>query len=438
MPKTARCLVSNSMARSAKALRIIYPEEQNYACRECPARCCRTPWGIPVAPEVAHRILQDEELRRRLVGRAPGILAGGTLPMIESERKLQCVFLEDDLLCGVQKRHGHSALPAACQAYPFGFVEDERGNTVTLLSRHCPSIRDNYGEPLLGQIQAKVGQAGGARALSDRMGLRSGRTLPRAQYLMLVDAWRELCSSQSPITAVLSCYALADHFDEALSGGSVFTDAQVHGALQQARQRTAVAALTPRRHPNFQARLFYAHELGNLCYPSRLLTEFAVTRPSWSQRVGSWQNKWNWLLQVGKVDLLYVAQPVRLRHLAKVPPFLEGELGNLVRNYLVEVLERRQVFVRQTYLTRVAVDLGLMVGLISRFARASAVGHGRLQVVKADVLEGMGVSDLLMAHQADARQSTVLANLRLHLMSTPAAVPRFLASEAGPFVSTAQ
>lgn len=420
------------MARSPKALRIVYPPEQKYACRDCPARCCRTPWGIPVSPEVAHVVLQDAELRQRLVGRAPGILAAGTLPMVERDRQLQCVFLDDDLLCSLQKKHGHAALPAACQAYPFGFVEDERGNTVTLLSRHCPSIRDNTGEPLLGQVQAKVGQAGGARALSARMGLRSGRTLPRDHYLLLVDAWSHICAEQTPLQAVLSCYQLADHFDEALPSGSAWTTDQVRKALNQAERQTSVDLPASRRQPNFQARLFYAHELGNLSYPSRLLTEFSVQRPHWRQRWGSWRNKLSWLTHTGSVDLLYVPEPVRLAQIAAIPPFLEGELASLVQGYLTEVLVRRQAFVRQTYLTRVAVDLGLIVGLVSRFARASAVGHDRAQVSRTDVLEAMGVADLLMAHQADAQQSTVLANLRLHLMSAPEALGVFLASEATP------
>lgn len=419
------------MARKKKALRILYPEEQHYACRDCPARCCRTPWGIPVAPEVAHVALQDPELRTRLVGRAPGVLAGGTLPMVEKDRQLQCVFLEDDLLCGLQKRHGHEALPRACQAYPFGFIQNDRGEEIALLSRHCPSIRDNRGEPLTGQIEAKLEQAG-SRTLAPRMGLPSGRTLETKSYLALADAGRQLLLDRDVLNGVLGLYLFIERFDQALLPGS--TPAASAETLTRARTSLEAAPFVPlASHPrtSFQARLFYAHLLGNLSYPSRVLTEFSVRRPTVGQRLGSWANKLAWLFEVGSVDLLHVGGRVKPGRVQKVSPFLSGPGGELVRDYLLEVIERRQLFVQQTYLTRAAVDLGLSVALVSRFARASAQGQGRAQVERADILEAIGIADLLLAHQADAAQSGILANLRLQFMSDEAAFRRFLASEAG-------
>lgn len=417
------------MASKKKALRIHYPEEQRYACRDCPARCCRTPWGIPVSPEVAHAALSDSGLRERLVGRAPAILAGGTLPMVERDRQLQCVFLDDDLLCGLQKRFGHSGIPQACQAYPFGFMKNEQGEPVALLSRHCPSIRDNYGELLSGQIASKLEQAGGARPLASRMGLRSGRTLALKQYLMVVGAWREILAAGSPLRGALQSYALTDEFDDALPRGAEPKDLEVQQAIEVARERTVLASQERRTRPTWQARVFYAHVLGSLSYPARVLPEFAARRSSFSQRLGAWGNKLSWLLQVGKVDLLYVPSPVAMAQIDRVPPFLAGELAPLVADYLSEVIARGQLFARQTYLTRVIVDLGLTLCVVSRFARASAVGHGRKEVAKADVLEALGVADLVMAHRGEGHQDTVLENLRLSLMSDPKAFRRFLASE---------
>jgi lysine-N-methylase len=418
------------MARAPKALRIVYPETQNYACRDCPARCCRTPWGIPVSPEVALVVLEDPELRPRLVGRAPGILASGTLPMREHDGQLQCVFLEDDLLCGLQKRHGHQALPQACQAYPFGFMKNEAGDAVALLSRHCPSIRDNYGEPLGPQIREKLEQAGGARTLAPRMGLQSGKTLTAGQYTSLVDTWKQLFLAGSPLVGLSRAYAELEAFDAAWASSGV--EDGVPGAVETVRQSLEVAPLPHRRRPAFAARLFFAHQLGNLSYPSRVLMPFAVSRPGIWQRLRSYGNKLAWLLGRGRVDLLYVTGRVPLGRIDSIPPFLSGPWGELVGSYLAEVLERRQAFVRQTYLSRVLVDLGLMAVLVSRFARASAAGHGRVEVAKADVLEGIGVADLLVAHQADVAQSAVLSHLRLQLMSDPGAFRRFLASETDP------
>ena len=418
---------STPVAKKKKALRILYPENQKYACRDCPARCCRTPWGIPVAPEVAHVALQDVELRARLVGRAPGILAGGTLPMIEHERQLQCVFLDDDLLCGLQKRHDHRSIPRACQAYPFGFMKNEHGEDVALLSQHCPSIRENYGEPLATLIEDKLEQVGGSRALAPRMGLRSGRTLAVEHYTALAEKWRADFRQLEPLAAVLAAYDSIDRFDGALPPGNV---TRAGAELALATLDSTAPRLVARRRPTFGARLFYAHLLGNLSYPSRVLTEFAAVRPSWGKRIGFWGNKMAWLFQLGSVDLLHAGPSVPVGRIDRVEPFLSRPAGEPVRSYLADVVARRQLFVQQTYLTRVAVDLGFMAALVSRFARARAAGKGALQVDATDVQEALGIADLLMAHQAEAAQSTILANLRLQFMSDRDAFGQFLASEA--------
>lgn len=417
------------MARRKADLAIVYPEGQRYACSNCPARCCKT-WGIPVAPEVAHTILQDPELRQRLVGRAPGVLAGGTLPMVERNGELQCVLLDDDDLCSLQKRHGHGALPAACQAYPFGFVKNERQQIVAQLSPHCPSIRDNVGEPLSGIVRTKLKESGAPLALAPRMGLRSGRTLPTAQFAVVVDAWRKLVADKTPLEALVQSYELTDAFDEALSEGKEFTARDVEQALAEAKARVeeGFAPLPRRKGPTWHGRLFYAHVLGGLSAPSRLLVPYAAARPTFWQRVGAWGNKLAWLFSAGSVDLLYVPGRVRVRRIDAVPTFLGGPLGSLVSDYVGRVLEGRQLFTRQTYLARVLVDLGLGVAVISRFARARALGHGRTEVERADVLEGIGIADLLFAHRADTK-NPVIDNLRLTLMSDPEAFRRFLGSE---------
>ncbi len=421
------------MARRKSALRIVYPEEQRYECRDCPARCCKT-WGIPVAPEVAHEILSDEELRGRLVGRAPGVLASGTLPMIERDRQLQCVLLDDDHLCALHKRLGHEALPSACQAYPFGFLEDEGGRTLTLLSRHCPSIRDNYGHPVGPLVRDKLSQAGGALPLAARMGLRSGRTLPVRAYLAVAEVWKELLREEGPVPGILKAYEFTDAFDECLlrevARGTDPEPRQLQKLLDEARARLGTPRVRQRRRPIWQARIFYAHFLGGLSYPTRVLTEYAVARPTVGQRIGAWGNKLAWMLHVGTVDLLHVPGRVAPGKIDRVPTFLAGEQRELVVDYLCEVIDRRQPFTKMTYLTRALVNLGLSVALVSRFARASALGHGHAEVTQGDVAEAVGVADLLMTHRREGERNLVLDNLQLVLMSNPRLLPRFLASEA--------
>lgn len=415
------------MAKASRksSLSIVYPAERLFECRDCAARCCRG-WAIPVSPEEAHALLSDEELRARLTGKAPAILAGGTLPMREHSGQLQCVFLDEDELCSVQKKHGHGALPAACQAYPFGFMQDEQKRPVVQLSRYCPSIRDNYGKPLGTIVEAKLSQVGGAKPLAARMGLKSGRTLPSEQYLALVEHWRALLSG-NPAEAVLRAYDFTDRFDERLNAKEPKLS-EVRQSIDALAADSRELPTPPRGKLGFSARLFFAHLLSTLSYPVRVSLPAAVQRPSWGKRLAASWVQLKWLLGLGKVDLLHAGQ-VRLGQIAHVAPFLSGKQAEPINDYLRELLERRQPFGRQTYLSRVLVDLGLAVALISRYARARAAAEGLREVRKMDVAEGIGAAELCLSHQATEGESTVLSQLRLKLMSDPDAFRRFFGSE---------
>jgi lysine-N-methylase len=122
------------MGKKKNSLAIIYPEGQKYACRDCPARCCTSAWGTPVTPEECERILSDDDARFRLGERGSAILRAGVLPMREKDEQLACMFLDDDMLCSLHRKHGHEFLPATCQAYPFGFSMNEKRQPVVLAS----------------------------------------------------------------------------------------------------------------------------------------------------------------------------------------------------------------------------------------------------------------------------------------------------------------
>ncbi len=380
-----------------------------------------------MSPEERERILADDEARDRLNERAEAVLRAGILPMREQEGKLSCVFLYDDLLSSLQKKHGHTIIPAPCQAYPFGFSENEEGRPVALLSRYCPSIRDDYGEPVRSILPEKLQQAGGARPLAEKMGLRSGRVLKKKQFAQVVESWRQtLGRATSTSDALVRIYEETDAFDEELPQ-KVPTDADVQQALKRATERP----FRPVRPAagGFNARVFLAYFLGGLCYPARVLMPHRNEKVGWWERVRAFGNRLAWFFGVGRVDLYLVDRPVPLRQARKVTPVLSGELSRLVSEYLSEVLLRRQGMSRQTYLTRVVVDLGLMAVLISQYARAAASSAGRREPTEAQVKEGIGIAELLFSHQSEGAQGAVLQSLRLKLMSDPEDFRRLIGSE---------
>jgi lysine-N-methylase len=347
--------------------------------------------------------------------------------MVERARQLQCAFLDDDQLCAVQKKHGHSALPAACQAFPFGFMQDEEKRPVAQLSRYCPSIRENYGEPIARVLASKLTQAGGAKPLTVRMGLKSGRTLPQEQYLLLAAAWREVLRG-NVAAAVLRAYHLTDRFDELLPSSSS-SRAEAEAALTKARDASAPELVRAKR-PSFSARLLFALVLGGLSYPVRVILDSAVRRPGTLTRWRAAWTKLQWFLGLGRVDLLHVERPVALGRIDDVAPFLDAPAAEPIHAYLRELIDRRQLFARQTYLARALVELGLAVTVISRYARARASAEGLTAVRPSDVAEGIGVAELTLSHQSAEREGYVLSQLRLKLMSDPDAFRQLLASEA--------
>ncbi len=415
------------MGRANKSLSIIAPPDQKYACRDCPARCCSSPWGIPVSEEERTRILADADAAGRLNERARAVLRAGILPMQELDGRLACVFLDQDQLCSLQKKHGHAFIPAPCQAYPFGFSENERGQPVALLSRYCPSIRDSYGEPASQILGAKLEQAGGMKPLAEKMGLRSGRVLARKHFARLAEGFRAiLAGSDSAAQALLQIYESLDAFDEALPR-KVPDDAAVDAAWSTALAQHAPPAVPS--PPGFNHRVFLAYTLGGLSYPTRVLMPHRTTAISLLERLRALGNRIRWFLGRGRVDLYLVSGSVPVAQIRRVASPLVGPLSHLVSAYLSEVLLRRQGMSRQTYLSRVVVDLALMALLISQHARAAAAAAGRSEPSEAEVREGIGIAELLFSHQSDGAQSAVFDSLRLKLMADPTDFRRLITGE---------
>ncbi len=416
--------------------------DPHFACRECPARCCRLPWSIRFGEEEKARYLAEPFVAERVGEGGLAVIRTGMLPThaprqppgkAAGQRLLQCMFLDDDELCSLQKRFGHAYLPKPCQAFPFGFVTDEEGSTVAQLSLLCPSIRDNRGEPVGPELLNKLEQRGGSVRMSHRLATLSGVFLTRPQFLSIAAYWDEALAGAEQLPSTLArLYDQTSVLDGALKGAERVPDADVQTALTGARAFEPRAFLS-RPTTSYHARLLFTYLLSNLCYPSRVRQPNRVDQPAWFHLEGvrAFGNKVAWLFEVGKVDLMFVPRPFSLRRVGQVERFLSGDLGQVVRDYLRLVLARRQVFTEPRHLMAPLLDLALGAVLTSRFARCLAAADGRSRVHEADVREGIGVTELLLLHHASqAAQPAYLQSFRTALLTSPDKVRQVLASEA--------
>lgn len=411
--------------------KFVVHEAQRYECRDCPARCCRVPWSIRFGAEEAERFLADPWITLRVGDQGRKVLARGMLPQREHQRRLQCVFLDDDELCSLQKRYGHHYIPRACQAFPFGFLQTGGDRITPQLSQLCPSIRDNYGEPVRGQLKAKLEQRGEVERTSTALKTTTGVILSRPQYLAVAGDWQKALAGDGPVLETLAALAdRLDFFEQALPEGERAPEV----AVKTARRKAAAFEPEPLpaiERPSFHARALYAYLLGNLCYPSRLRQPQRVGARPWFAGLRSARNKSAWMRGRGTVDLLFVPEPVPLDKVAAVEPFLAGPEGRAVGEYLAGVVERGNLFVHPRYLRDSLIDLCFAAVLVSRFARCRAAAAGRTEVAGEDVREGISVCELVhLHHVVMAEEGKTMQNLRSLMLADRDKLRLLLASEA--------
>src|SRR5690606_4342329 len=148
----------------------------------------------------------------------------------------------------------------------------------------------------------------------------------------------ELLREEGAVPGIRMGYECTDGVDEwrvrGVARGAVPEPRQLQKLLDEARARLGTPRVRQRRRPIWQARIFYAHFLGGLSYPTRVLTEYAVARPTVGQRIGAWGNKLAWMLHVGTVDLLHVPGRVAPDMIERVHSFRAGQHTELVRDHL--------------------------------------------------------------------------------------------------------
>jgi lysine-N-methylase len=412
----------------------MFREGQRFACRDCPARCCRMPWRTAMKRDDAARIAADPWVRERLSAKALRVLEGGVLPMVERDRRPACAFLDEDEWCGLQKEKGHNFIPRACQVFPFDFARDENGRLLGSLSRLCPSVRDDYGDPALEQLSDKLEQQGAVDDTAATMSTLTGVSLRRAQYFPLVERWEaRLEETDRPLEAVAELFDWMSAFELALPEGREKVDDET---VQEATARADEAEPKPLKGGaglGYRGRMLFAHVMGHLCYPARVALDHRIDERPWWHFAGvrALLMRLSWLLMRGTVDLIFVDRPVPLGRLVRVAPPVRGEQGRVVAQFLVEALRRRQLFSQTRPLQAVLLDLALAAVLTSRFARCRAAAAGATEAAPEDVAEGLSIAELMVISHVSPNSSTdLLQRLRWAMLSEPLNLRRILGAEA--------
>ena len=117
-----------------KCIRPIYVREFQCDGSFCSSRCCRN-WRVVIDRDTYKRFLALND-RNEILDKLD-FLDDENIFVVKLKNDGACPFLEDDLLCRIQKRHGEECLSAICQSFPR--VTYQLGNVLEQsLTPTCP------------------------------------------------------------------------------------------------------------------------------------------------------------------------------------------------------------------------------------------------------------------------------------------------------------
>lgn len=404
------------------AAEFVFNPQQRFACRDCPAKCCRN-WSITASAREVAALLAIPWARERLTRAGASFarrsqldLAAYRFPMVEKNGQFQCAFLDDDNLCSIHKREGHEKLPALCQSYPFAFVIDRRGVARVSLSRYCPSIRDNYGEPLAGQLEAKFQQTQGFHVRLPESIPLGAYLIDQDDYLQLADLWlHTLETTEVPAHAI---GAAADHLLLLLDAlGPAPSNPPPPGPtplppgwLDQARtllpDLARQKALTLRQHRPDQVPFTARMLAGLLILPLADPTFKAIaSRRPYHHLPGIARNVLCFLTGRGDLRLEGCSRPVTLNSAVWSVRGPQPDHQPLIRQALGADLRSRLHFDRADSLPEVPLILATGCCLIHFYARLRAGAEGRNAVDESDVREAISITDKICLRHGNILRS---------------------------------
>lgn len=407
----------NSMNETMQTPGMVYDSAQQYACTDCPARCCRFPWHIDVTQEEVDRCKSIPWIAERLAAHNLDFVEQekGSYGMPRAQLKdggYGCVFLDEDNRCSIHKAEGHTLLPKTCRNYPFRFVENPAQNSsetavvFPVVSPFCTSILHNFGEALGNVVVAKYTDQkaeGVVMSLPDSI-VFCGATMPKAVYLQLADWLASLFETERFSVAealwrgrmALSVLLTSNPAQEPINNDLL------EQAIAEAMNQPAWDSGAAIQGSRMSSQVLVAITL----FPMLLVSELDAYRNTSNKR--TWRvrlKQAGLILQLlfdkGTVSLWGTPNPVDFKAAKAVKmdectPEMQAE----IRRYFYNVFLNKQLLVSDQDFLRTYFSYGIMYAVILRLSRYVAYANGRTQVSLDDLKEGIGYATLTEGHKS--------------------------------------
>lgn len=406
------------------------PKGQHFECRDCAARCCTMPWRVIITPEERARFEEQDWIRERFekLGVAFEALPSGSsaMPLVVRERdqRLVCAFLDEDELCSQLKHHDREFWSRTCQTFPFEFVEDASGEVRVALSEHCPSIRENYGEPLSPQLGKYLQASGGTKKLAKEMLIGAGTKLTQSQWMSVVEHWEAaLQPTQGAATtgdALWQLFRLTVELGNQLVGQDEVSDGTFDAKLKEGVAKVVSKSGATDKLENQSStlgRLLIALSLSRLTLPLRLIDKPRLSlRNAWF----GYRNTIRLWKRQGDINLLQLPKNFDLAKLSGIPPALANdEHEQRVRTYFLGVVRRDNLFCEEgRSLHDIVLDLGLAYAVLQFVSRCRALAAGRESVAAEDLGEGIAFAECFFLYHYNRTPPPALLKLLMATLST--------------------
>ncbi len=381
------------MARPKLRLPLI----QNWSCHNC-SGCCRQHL-IEITDEEKERIERQNWTADDGIPEGQSVVVRhGSGWRLNHQDDGGCVFLNEDGLCRIHAKFGEPAKPLACQVYPYALHPS--GNEVTVSLRFsCPSVVENKGTPLTENAK-ELNRI--AKAVTE--GKRLKTPPPEISPSQTVD-WSDLL-------------LLIETLDRTFADPSVSFDVQLHRALFwvnligemtfDAVRGERLAELLGIIGEEAAIQISSSPEPEEPSRSGRMLFRMLVAQYARRDTASDLSAGWKGRLRLLRAALKYARGrgtiPVLHEKFSGVPfEAMEQEFGppptdtdELFTRYFRVKIQGLH-FCGSAYYRVPFVEgfhsLALMVPVVLWLARALAVGAGRTELLREDIVTALTVAD---------------------------------------------